>query len=733
VRFAHKQTQRAPRPRPGAPGARRARWLESRRSLVLAHLSHQRTCATQDAHELAPDNDNDAEFEPEVYEDDDTQLRSQAALARELADAHRGASESDAEAQEALKNATEKCKAAALRKGEQVVRDLNNYHHLRRLREILGNVRGAEKLSDELIASSIRGLEFLPGYEGGTPRSMQHKSFPWAGFKVTIVPKPSCRVWTPDDETDRYETTWSDRGVFHKMRAADSANTHVFEAEMQKAKRHKAAPREFHREMAYAASDGHQKIKESADLPAVNQLIVELNAHRRNAPSQFFETHEAVREYMGMERTADAVTLDDGDVVRYEKELDQEKMMLLEAAMRSDLSLALDKITLGGPASRWTSAEQRTDELIELQRKSDKKLSHVTEEEQRILSLYRAMITFCQGDDYWKIWREELNRIDSMPIQSQEQRQVCVRMRRIIATHFLTNRAQAKRSSLEVFVKQWYDINGDDNKASQARKIYRSLSELRLEQKAVGDDPAKMFVFAHSEAAREAFKDDVYKLNHSPMQSLLAMWAVQKFGWSWVLDTKKLDIAPNDPEVRKRLEEIARKTGQPALPKKLSIVNVCGVMNSVLKPKRLPTYAECVYEEPETSRVTTYTVRLESSLPAFLLTKLDNRPALGSSPWSAFYSIAKHTRCSQRCDGGDFCPVKVPIAGEVRRLRNLINRIIEKLTDDEDRPRAATDVDLEHARLLSGALDYVPEVLLTLSKDGRWRQRLENLCKLCKL
>ncbi len=119
MRFAHKQTQRPP------PPARR--WLESRRSLVLAHLSHPRTCATQDAHELAS-NDSDADFEPDVYEDDDSQLRSQDALARELADAHRGASESDTEAQEALKTAIEKSKAAALRKGEQVVGDLNNYH-----------------------------------------------------------------------------------------------------------------------------------------------------------------------------------------------------------------------------------------------------------------------------------------------------------------------------------------------------------------------------------------------------------------------------------------------------------------------------------------------------------------------------------------------------------------------------------------------------------------------------
>jgi hypothetical protein len=341
--------------------------------------------------------------------------------------------------------------------------------------------------------------------------------------------------------------------------------------------------------MAYSASEEHQNISRSslADLP-VDQLIVELNAHRRNGPSQFFETHEAVREYMGMERTADAVTLDDGDVVRYEKALDQEKMMLLEAAMRSGLSLALDKIALGSPTSRWASAEQRTEALIELQRKSEKRRSDMTDEEKRILSLYRAMITFCQGDDYWNIWRDELNRIDSVPILSQEQREVraCAHAAHTSGSFLisLTNRAQAKRSSLEEFVKQWYAINGDDNKASQARKIYRNMSELRLEQKAVGDDPAKLFSFAYSESAREVFRDDVYKLNHSPMQNLLALWAVQKFGWSWVLDTKKLDIAPSDPEVRRRLEEIARKTGQPALPKKLSIVNVCRVMNSVLKP-----------------------------------------------------------------------------------------------------------------------------------------------------
>ena len=360
------------------------------------------------------------------------------------------------------------------------------------------------------------------------------------------------------------------------------------------------------------------------------------------------------------------------------------------------------------------ASTQRTDALVELQRKSEKMRSELTDEEKRILSLYRVMLTFCNGDDYWKIWADELDRIDSMPTQSQEQR-------------------DEKRSALEVFVKQWYDINGDDKDASQARKVYRALSELRLEQKAVGDDPIKMFMFAHSEAAREVFRDDVYKVNHSPMQSLLAMWAVQKFGWSWVLDARKLTIAPNDPTVRQKLEEIVKQTGQSALPKKLSITQVCGVMNAVLKPKRLLTCAKFVYEKPETSRVTTYTVSLESSMPQFLLAKLEAKPALGSAPWASFYSIAKHTRCSKRCGGELFCPEKTPVVSEVPRLRALTKRIVEKLADAANRPRAATASDLDDAQVLCSALDYSPEVLLTLSKDGRWRRRLEELCKLCNL
>ena len=65
------------------------------------------------------------------------------------------------------------------------------------------------------------------------------------------------------------------------------------------------------------------------------------------------------------------------------------------------------------------------------------------------------------------------------------------------------------------------------------------LSELRLEQQCVGDNPATLFEFAHAAAQRDACKDDVYKMNGTPMQHVTAMWAVQKLGWAWILDSKR--------------------------------------------------------------------------------------------------------------------------------------------------------------------------------------------------
>lgn len=348
----------------------------------------------------------------------DDSADADADLARELEVARRNSSapSENTAAQEALDEALKKCKTAALKKGKKVAKTLTEYHRLRRLRETLRGVVGAEHLNEELLISMIQPLSLLPGFRGGDPRTFGPKVFRWAGLEVTIVPRPACRVWAPDDEADRYGETWSERGVFQHMGGSDHASAHLFERELRQAKRHKAASRDWHLQIAYDMSDTHQKldIRCLSDLPAVNKLVMELGSHFRNGPSQFFEVHEAIRSYVGIERTPDAVTFDSGSVIHYERLLQQETMDLKETALRADLSLAMNRMSLGQPNSRWDSVEARTEAIVELQRTSEKRRVVMSDEDKSILKLYRVMLTFGVGDYLWRIWHERLVSIDAM-------------------------------------------------------------------------------------------------------------------------------------------------------------------------------------------------------------------------------------------------------------------------------------------------------------------------------
>lgn len=414
---------------PAAAAARRAAVCRPRRSLVPRiqppHLP-RRVALGQDAHELeGTDIANDADMDDigdELLDQEpvtrDDSADADADLARELEVARRNSSapSENTAAQEALDEALKKCKTAALKKGKKVAKTLTEYHRLRRLRETLRGVVGAEHLNEELLISMIQPLSLLPGFRGGDPRTFGPKVFRWAGLEVTIVPRPACRVWAPDDEADRYGETWSERGVFQHMGGSDHASAHLFERELRQAKRHKAASRDWHLQIAYDMSDTHQKldIRCLSDLPAVNKLVMELGSHFRNGPSQFFEVHEAIRSYVGIERTPDAVTFDSGSVIHYERLLQQETMDLKETALRADLSLAMNRMSLGQPNSRWDSVEARTEAIVELQRTSEKRRVVMSDEDKSILKLYRVMLTFGVGDYLWRIWHERLVSIDAM-------------------------------------------------------------------------------------------------------------------------------------------------------------------------------------------------------------------------------------------------------------------------------------------------------------------------------
>jgi hypothetical protein len=156
VKWMVKARRPRPRPRPPAPRAPRAP-LVVRRDEVSSHAFNphlpRRVALDQDAHELEDScvaNDADAgellDHEPVTTHDNS----ADADLARELDVArHHRNSSAPAEitvAQEALDEALKKCKTAALEKGKKVAKSLTEYHRLRRLRETLRGVIGAEHL-----------------------------------------------------------------------------------------------------------------------------------------------------------------------------------------------------------------------------------------------------------------------------------------------------------------------------------------------------------------------------------------------------------------------------------------------------------------------------------------------------------------------------------------------------------------------------------------------------------
>ena len=640
-------------------------------------------------------------------------LEAQAAVADELDAARReylearaytagvdpavfaAAERAEAEKRATLDVALKKSKRVALAKGREVAAILTRYHKLLSTRTLLRDVLGADGLSDGMLAAVIAPLSILLDFRSNHPRTVQPKSFKWAGRDVVLVPRPAPRVWTADDERGRHKETWKERGVFHKLQSLEAVNTTVFSDIHRQAKRHKAGEHESLLHIAYEVNAIHKRIEESrlADLPAVNELIFELGAHHRNAPSRFFEEHEAIREFMGFVRTEDLVTLDDIEVLEWDKKIVDVLKSQREQKFRADLTFALERLCLGQVDSLWTSAEERTADMIALQRRSERKKSEVTAEDLRTLDLYRLQLSFGIGDRFWVLWRDELRRAE-----------------------------QDEHAALKVcsVVKAWQALNGESAAAAAMRRMTRVVSELALERDEAGDDKQRLFNFIYSESTKQVAKDDVYKVGNEPMKLMNAMAAVQHFGWAWLLDTTVLTIFPADPRIRTIVNDVATWTKQvpPNDDKPLYIHSICRVMNHALSSVGV----KFAYEDPRERRPKAYRVFLESGLPRFLASELS--ATLGYSQWVAFFSIAKHT-CSRRCrEGMVFCPNSFSVAEESSRLRCKLTAVNAKLVDPQ-RALAASDRDINHARKMLDALDHTPEALL--SDEGRWARRLREL------
>ena len=583
----------------------------------------------------------------------------------------------------ALAAAEKAAKEAALSKGRKVALKLTRYHELVRMRALLGGLV-SNTITDQLLKQYAAFTNALPNYSGGDVSTMQPKSFTWAGQRVVLVPSPARRVWTRDDQRGAFAPTWKLRSVFQKLHGSEEVTPASFTAANREAKRHKPAEYERLRQMAYELSKSHARIEAQryADLPKVDELVLDLYARRRNAPSAFFVTHEALREYMGFERTADIVSLDDAKVIEWNDKLNTALIDLREAEMRDDLEFALTRLRLGQPQSLWRNAEARTAAIIQFQRRSEKKKSEMDPQSLRVLRLYKVQLAFGLGDRYWELWKAHLDAVDAAAIHK--------------------------------IVEMWDKLNGNEGRV---RRTFRLVSELALEHADVGGDKGALLGFVWKETSKLAGKDDVYSVNGDPHKLLAAQAAAQIFGWSWLMDPAEFVINPSAPAVHQKVKTIAELTNQKLPKKQLTTATIRSVLNGAVGHLGVKISIGRVAQHS-----TTCPVKLESDLPDFLADAVAAH-RLGYAPWNAFFSYSKHV-CSCLCgDYPDKCPVNSPVEVVVPMMREELGDILTALCDLQ-RAVAPPPQDVKLAQKLLATLDHTPEALLD---EGRWTRHLARL------
>ena len=195
-------------------------------------------------------------------------------------------------------------KQIALDRGKPVAAALTRYHKMTRLIDLLGTQCPPE-LTQDLLDKSVRSIYTLPAYTGGRARTMQPKTFKHNGFVVRIVPQPPRRIWTAEDQHDLYQTAWASRAAFDTGRH-DSEVTHALYVKAaggaKRIKLGRASQLHAHTRRIASQADGARPMCTDADdAEAVRKLVMSLQARRRNAPSAFFEQHDAIARYMGFE------------------------------------------------------------------------------------------------------------------------------------------------------------------------------------------------------------------------------------------------------------------------------------------------------------------------------------------------------------------------------------------------------------------------------------------------
>ena len=422
-------------------------------------------------------------------------------------------------------------KSLAIAEGWNQAAIITRYHKFMRLLELLGPVGCG--LTKEMLDDWVRPTYGLAGYSGGHVLSMQPKKFTAHGIVITLVPKAACRVWTAVDQHALYKHQWANRSIVSDLNSHASVDitASTYAKTAAGIKRLKTGRPEELLAAARKVSIAHQNlnISDFSSLKAVNDLVFQLGARRRNAASAFFVEHQNICEYMEFEETPPEVSFDDPEVLRYERLLKAEVMQLKEGELRKQLKLAIDDL------SQWPTVAARDEALMEVQKLSTRKKHDVSPENKELLHLLKCELAFGFGKKYWLEWQAELARVDALEDAVQ------------------------RNHELHALMKHWHTLNGSDSKH---RKLFCFISELTIEFEACGGDPDALYHFTFNDALKKTRSEDVYKLSRSPQAFVIATSAAMIMGWASLLDTTQLPLVPSDAAVFPKLQAVAKMLGR---------------------------------------------------------------------------------------------------------------------------------------------------------------------------
>ena len=535
-----------------------------------------------------------------------------------------------------------------------------------------------------------------PGYEGGSPASVQDKSFLSNGKRIVVMAAPPQRVSTASDVRRGLQIVWSRqhamRAILNESQPDEHLTTHHAMVAARQAKRlcygldmSRVVAKVFDRHDAEAAS-------------RVRSLVFDVYAVLRNVRAAYDALQAGLELFTGVARQPDIFTLNDPNVSAMESALALNACERRIARMRSELEYAAETLAVGTPTSRWATAVERADAMERI-----RMLPPAERERDDVLAmrLYENMLTFGIGDGLWRLWQGRLAEIARMTDASARYTEMSGLSKDYLNIHGDKDRPRTDRAVLRQLFEAFKDYvdNGRDADAAYDAMV-RAVSGTYVRDEFVVDDTARW---------------DVYQ----------ATTAVRMLGWKTLLDAEEVEIVL-DADTKSALREVASMLRMHPIPDIHDYRDFNSIMNCALKP------VNAAVKSKSSRRVNSRTFYIEIHNPVPNLALFDAETCIGRHAFTAHFARCKHT-CNRTCESEPgACPRFRTYAVLDALATDAITHALEKmralLGDDALDPtiRVRTEKDVADTTRFRAQAAVTPELVASVA-GTRFLERIARV------